>query len=74
MSLHFTLFSLRNSENLRQPIQMQLSKILKTFSQHFAELLQSTSNFKHLKKQMTLVAYVFLKLPTVKNTVTQMFK
>ena len=53
---------------------MQLSKILKTFSQHFAQLVQSTSDLNILKKKMSLVAYVFSKLPTVKGTVTQMFK
>ena len=30
---------------------MQLSKILKTSSEHFAQLMQSTSKFKHLEKQ-----------------------
>ena len=39
-------YSLRISENLREPIQMQLYKILKTYSQHFVELLQSNSHFK----------------------------
>ena len=53
---------------------MQLSKKLKIISQHFVQLLQSRSNFKDLKKMMTLVAYVFLKLHTVKGTLTQMFK
>ena len=43
-------YSLRNTANLREHIQMQLSKILKTFSQHFAQLVQSTSNFKHFEK------------------------
>ena len=53
---------------------MQLCKILKTFSQHFAHIAQSTSNFKHFEKKIFLVAYVFSKLPTLKGTVTQMFK
>ena len=30
---------------------MQLSKILKTFSQHFAQLVQSTSDLQILKKK-----------------------
>ena len=30
---------------------MQLSKILKTFSEHFAQLVESTSNFKHFEKE-----------------------
>ena len=53
---------------------MQLSKILKTFSQHFAQLVQSTSNFKHFERNILMLPYVFSKLPTVKRTVTQMFK
>ena len=44
-------YSLPNSDNLLEPIQMQLYKILKTFSQHFTELAQSTSNFKHWEKK-----------------------
>ena len=43
-------YSLRNSDNLREPIQMQLPKNLKIFSQHFAQFVQSTSNFKHFEK------------------------
>ena len=43
-------YSVRNSENFREPIQMQLSKNLKTFAQHFAQFVQSTSNFKHFRK------------------------
>ena len=30
---------------------MQLSKIFKTFSQHFAKFVQSTSNYKHFEKK-----------------------
>ena len=63
-------YSLRNSENLPETIQMQLSNILKTFSQHFVQLVQSTSKFKHFEEKTTLVAYVFSKLPAVKGTVT----
>ena len=67
-------YSPRNSENLPEPIQMQLSKILKTFSQHFPQLVQSTSTFKDFEKKMTLLAYLFSKLPIAKGTFTQMFK
>ena len=41
-------YSLRNSENLQETIQMKLSNIQKTFSQHFS---QSTLNFKHFEKK-----------------------
>ena len=43
---------------------MQLSKNVKPFSQYFAQVLESTSDFKH--KKMSLLAYVFSKLQTVK--------
>ena len=49
MSAH-DKYSFRNSENLREPIQSQLSKNLKTFAQHFAQFVQSTSNFRHFGK------------------------
>ena len=67
-------YSLCNSESLREIIQMILCKSLKTFSQHFAQFLRSTSNFKHYEKKMTLVAFVFSKLHILKGTVTQMFE
>ena len=44
-------YSLRNGEDLGEPIQMQLYKKLKTFFQHFAQLVQSTSNFKHFENK-----------------------
>ena len=44
-------YSLPNSENMREPIQMQLYKILKTYCRHFVQLVQSTSNFKHFEKK-----------------------
>ena len=37
-------FSFRNRENVRQPIETQLSKKQKRFSQFFADLLKSQSN------------------------------
>ena len=67
-------YSLRKSENLRKPIQMILCKKLKTFSQHFVELVQSTSTLKHFERKIFLLPYIFSKLPTVKRTVLQMFK
>ena len=39
-------YFLRNSKNLQQPIQMEIFKNLKTFSEHFPQLLKSTSYFK----------------------------
>ena len=42
-------YSLRNSENLSQQIQMHLSKKQKTFSHILAPFLKSTSNFQHFE-------------------------
>ena len=44
-------YSLRNSEKLWEPTQMQLSEILQTFSQHIAQLVQSTSDFHHFEEK-----------------------
>ena len=44
-------YSLPNSANLRQPIQMQLCKKQKVFSQIFVVFLKSTSNFQHGQKK-----------------------
>ena len=41
-------YSLRNSQNLPQPIQMQLSKKQKDFSQVFARFLKYISNFQRI--------------------------
>ena len=40
-----------------------------TYSALFASFLKSTSNFEHFEKEMTLIAYVFLKLQTAKDVV-----
>ena len=52
---HFLLYT----DNLTQPIQIQLSQKQKTFSEYFLAFLKSILNFKHLPKKMTLIAYVF---------------
>ena len=44
-------YSFHYSENLQQPIQMQLSKKIKMFYQYFAPFLKSTSNFEHFQKK-----------------------
>ena len=45
---------------------MQLSEKQKTFSQFFAALLKSISNFERSEKQMTLIGFVIPKLGTRK--------
>ena len=44
-------YSLCNSHNFPQPIQMQFSKKQKTFSQFVPPFLKSTSNFEYFEKK-----------------------
>ena len=46
---------------------MKLSEKQKNYSQFFVPYLESTSNFKHLEKNIMVIANVFQKLQTVKN-------
>ena len=59
--------SVLNRDNLRQPIQMQLSKKQKTFSQFSFAFFKARSNFQHFEKKIALIAYILLKLQTVEN-------
>ena len=43
-------YLLQYCQNLQLPIKMQLSEKLKTFSEFFVPLLESTSNFKYFEK------------------------
>ena len=67
-------YSLLNCEELRQPIQMQLFKKQKTFSECFFAFLKFRSNFELFEKKMSLIAYVFPKLGTAKDVIRQMCK
>ena len=60
--------------NLQLPIQMQLSEKRKNYSVFFVSFHESTSNLNIWKKTMMVVANIFLKLQTVKNFVTRLFK
>ena len=44
-------YSLLNRDNLTTPIQMQLSRKQKTFSEFFAAFLKSSLNFEHFLKK-----------------------
>ena len=44
-------YSLVNRDNLTQPIQMQLSRKQKTFSEFFSAFLKSSLNFEHFQKK-----------------------
>ena len=51
---------------------MHLSQKQKIFSQFFSAFFESALNFEHFQQKMTLIAYVFPKLPTTKNVLRQM--
>ena len=55
-------------------IKMHLSQKEKLFSQFFSAFSKYALNFEHFQKKMTLIAYVFPKLPTTKNVLRQMSK
>ena len=61
---------LLNRDNLAQPIQLELSKKQKTFSEFVFSFLKSILNYKPFPKKMTLTADVFPELPTPKNMVS----
>ena len=44
-------YSLQNSDNLPQPIQMQLWQKQKNFSEFFVTFLKSILNYKHFQKK-----------------------
>ena len=60
-------YSLISRDNWMQTIQKHLSQKQKIFSEFFSAFFESALNFEHFQKKMTLMAYVFPKLPTTKN-------
>ena len=50
-----------------ETIQMHLSQKQKIFSEFFCAFVESALNFEHFEKKMTLITYVFRKLPTTKK-------
>ena len=44
-------YSLLNRDNLTQPIQMQLSRKQKTFSEYFCAFLKSSLKFEHFQTE-----------------------
>ena len=61
---------LLNRDNLAQPIQIQLSRKHKNFSEFFFAFSKSILNFKHLPEKMTLIADSFPEIPAPENMVT----
>ena len=55
-------------------IQMHWSQKQKKFSAFFAAFFESALNFEHFQRKMTLIAYVFPKLPATKNVLRQISK
>ena len=60
-------YSLVSRDNWIQTIQMHLSQKQKAFSEFFSAFFESALNFELFQKKMTLIAYLFPKLPTMKN-------
>ena len=50
-----------------QTIQMDLPQKQKIFSEFFIAFSKFALNFEHFQKKMTLIDYVFPKLPTPKD-------
>ena len=57
-----------------QTIQIHLSRKQKSFSDFSCAFFESGLSLEHFQKKMTLIAYVFPKLPTTKNLLRQMFQ
>ena len=60
-------YSLISKNKWMQTIQMHLSQKQNTFSELFCAFFDSVLNFEDFQKKMTLIAYVFPKLPTTKD-------
>ena len=60
-------YSLISKDKWMQTIQMHFSEEQKIFSEIFSVFFESALNFEHFQKKMTLIAYVFRKLPTTKD-------
>ena len=60
-------YSLNSIDKWMQTIQMLLSQKQNIFSQFFSAFFESALNFEDFQKKITLIAYVFPKLPTTKD-------
>ena len=60
-------YSLNSKDKWMELIQMHLSQKQNIFAQFFSAFFESPLNFEHFQKKMTLIAYVFPKLPTTKD-------
>ena len=55
-----------SKDNWMQTIQRNLSQKQNVFYQFLSAFFEYALNFKYFRKKMTLLAYVFPKLPTTK--------
>ena len=60
-------YSLNSKKKWMETIQMHLSQKRNIFSELFRASFEFVLNFEHFQKKMTLIAYVFPKLPTTKD-------
>ena len=60
-------YSLNSEDKWMQTIQIPLSQKQYIFPEFFSSFFEFALNFEHFQKKMTLMAYVFPKLPTTKD-------
>ena len=60
-------YSLNSKDKWKQAIQMLFSQKQNIFSGVFSAFFEFALNFEHFQNKMTLIAYVFPKLPTTKD-------
>ena len=60
-------YSINSKDKWMETIQMLLSQKQNIFSQFFSSFFESALNFEHFQRNITLIAYVFPKLPTTKD-------
>ena len=60
-------YSLISKNKWMQTIDIHLSRKPKIFSELFGAFFKFVLNFEDFQKKMTLIAYVFPKLPTTKD-------
>ena len=60
-------YSLISKNKWMETIHMHLSQKQNIFSELFFSVFEFVLNFEHFQKKMTLIAYVFPKLPPTKD-------
>ena len=60
-------YSLISKDKWMKTFKMLLSQKQNIFPRFFFSFFESALNFEHFQKKLTLIAYVFPKLPTTKN-------